>query len=179
MTNEQAIKMLKSKMDGHADTSYEWAETIRMAIKALEQQPCEDCVSRQAVKSIMVRWKFNSMNAYLEADYEIDKLPSVTPQPCNDYISRQAVINAIANTCFWLSSGDWNELMECINSVPSVTPQPKTGHWIKYQKPWGGMQGWKCSNCKNHYDISDAYTMIPYNYCPNCGSRMMGAENDK
>ena len=34
---EEAIKMLKSKMDGHTDTSYEWAETVRMAIKALEQ----------------------------------------------------------------------------------------------------------------------------------------------
>lgn len=39
MTREEAIKMLKSKMDGHTDTSYEWAETVRMAIKALEQEP--------------------------------------------------------------------------------------------------------------------------------------------
>lgn len=37
MTREEAIKMLKSKMDGHTDTSYEWAETVRMAIEALEQ----------------------------------------------------------------------------------------------------------------------------------------------
>ena len=37
MTSEKAINMLKSKMDGHTDTSYEWAETVRMAIKALEQ----------------------------------------------------------------------------------------------------------------------------------------------
>lgn len=45
MTNEEAIKMLKSKMDGHTDTSYEWAETVRMAIKALEQTtwiPCSE-----------------------------------------------------------------------------------------------------------------------------------------
>ncbi len=39
MTREEAIKMLKSKMDGHTDTSYEWVETVRMAIKALEQEP--------------------------------------------------------------------------------------------------------------------------------------------
>ena len=39
MTREEAIKILKSKMDGHTDTSYEWAETVRMAIKALEQEP--------------------------------------------------------------------------------------------------------------------------------------------
>lgn len=39
---EKAIKMLKSKMDGHTDTSYEWAETVRMAIKALEQESVLD-----------------------------------------------------------------------------------------------------------------------------------------
>lgn len=41
MTREEAIKILKSKMDGHTDTSYEWAEAVRMAIKALEQEPRE------------------------------------------------------------------------------------------------------------------------------------------
>ena len=38
MTNQEAINMLKNKMDGHTDTSYEWAETVRMSIKALEQE---------------------------------------------------------------------------------------------------------------------------------------------
>ena len=37
MTREEAIKILKSKMDGSVDTSYEWAETVRMAIEALRQ----------------------------------------------------------------------------------------------------------------------------------------------
>ena len=44
MTREEAIKILKSKMDGHTDTSYEWAETVRMAIKALEQETILDKV---------------------------------------------------------------------------------------------------------------------------------------
>ena len=35
MKRDEAIKILKSKMDGSIDTSYEWAETIRMAIEAL------------------------------------------------------------------------------------------------------------------------------------------------
>ena len=46
MTREQAIRILKSKMDGNVDTSYEWAEAVRMAIEALKQQPiihCEEC----------------------------------------------------------------------------------------------------------------------------------------
>ena len=37
MTREEAIKILKSKMDGNTDTSYEWCECVRIAIKALEQ----------------------------------------------------------------------------------------------------------------------------------------------
>ena len=37
MTNSEAINILKSKMDGSVDTSYEWCEAIRLAIKALEQ----------------------------------------------------------------------------------------------------------------------------------------------
>ena len=53
-----------------------------------------------------------------------------------------------------------------------IINQQKEGHWIKYQEPWGGMQGWKCSNCENHYDVSSVYTIIPYNYCPNCGAKM-------
>ena len=38
MTREEAIAMLKSKMDGSVDTSYEWAETIRMAIEELQDR---------------------------------------------------------------------------------------------------------------------------------------------
>jgi len=47
MTREEAIKMLKSKMDGNTDTSYEWAETVRMAIKALELQERFERYTRQ------------------------------------------------------------------------------------------------------------------------------------
>ena len=38
MTREEAIKILKSKMDGSVDTSYEWAEAVRMAIEALSAE---------------------------------------------------------------------------------------------------------------------------------------------
>lgn len=39
ITREEAIAMLKSKMDGSVDTSYEWVETVRMAIEALKASP--------------------------------------------------------------------------------------------------------------------------------------------
>ncbi len=81
MTREEAIKMLKSKMDGHTDTSYEWAETVRMAIKALEQEITTendlevDCISRFEVTEII--------NEEWDTDIILDRieaLPSITPQ---------------------------------------------------------------------------------------------------
>lgn len=98
MTREEAVKMLKSKMDGHTDTSYEWAETVRMAIKALEQEPsedmttayligyyadkepCEDAISRQAALDCFTATKLKKFDFILYAREEIKKLPSVKPQ---------------------------------------------------------------------------------------------------
>lgn len=44
MTNQEAITMLKSKMNGSVDTSYEWTECVRLAVEALEKSerksPC-------------------------------------------------------------------------------------------------------------------------------------------
>ena len=59
----------------------EQKEALEMAIKALEQQPCEDCISRQAVLDI---WHTRYSNNREEND-EIQfkkiafELPSVTP----------------------------------------------------------------------------------------------------
>lgn len=53
-SEKDAIKMLKSKMDGHTDTSYEWAETARMSIKALEKESCEDAITlKDALKGLV------------------------------------------------------------------------------------------------------------------------------
>ena len=46
MTREEAIKILKSKMDGTVDTSYEWAEAVRMAIEALHKTEWIPCSER-------------------------------------------------------------------------------------------------------------------------------------
>ena len=42
----------------------------------------------------------------------------------SDLIDRQKVINAIANTNFYLSASDWEELMKAINSVPTAQAVP-------------------------------------------------------
>lgn len=48
ITREEAIAMLKSKMDGSVDTSYEWAETVRMAIEALQDKPTGEWIKYES-----------------------------------------------------------------------------------------------------------------------------------
>lgn len=88
MTTEEAIKMLEYiKHVGNGESEYKndaQAIAIDMAIKALEAQPCEDCISRQAVKETIF---VQGSAEILEIDFAkllllqraIKALPSVTP----------------------------------------------------------------------------------------------------
>lgn len=80
MNREEAIKIIKEcKEKGFKHTFYtldEYHEALDMAIKALEQEPCEDAISRQAVLDMM-QMRMGGKELY-KAVYE---LPPVTPQP--------------------------------------------------------------------------------------------------
>lgn len=63
----------------------EFNEILNLAIKALEQEPCEDAISRQALLNATVN-KNSVWNKITDSKGEnletiISKLPSVTPQP--------------------------------------------------------------------------------------------------
>lgn len=80
MTREEAIEAIKF---GHCDDMYyrkEYEEAVDMAIKALEQEPCEDCISRQAVKDILDARGVKAIMTFEYFKELLDKLPSVTPQ---------------------------------------------------------------------------------------------------
>lgn len=57
-------------------------------------------------------------------------------------------------------------LCKCVEGLPSVQPQPKTGHWI-------GADEWyhKCSECGevSHFRWYEGYI---YKWCPMCGAKM-------
>ena len=109
-------------------------------------------------------------------------------EPCGDAISRKVVLNKIKEVCFsrekeWIdfrvsqgSNGQRDFIIKFIESLPPVTPKPKTGHWNTYELAQGGInEKWlECSECM----WSNAL-LIPRNYCPKCGARMMEKEDDK
>jgi bacterioferritin (cytochrome b1) len=100
MTREEAIEMLKSKMDGNTDISYEWAETVRMAIKALEQEPCEDCVSRKAL--------IERIN-HAEENFKADNMESIGSDDGDPFVD--GVLSGVFN------------IREMVIQAPSVTLQ--------------------------------------------------------
>ena len=121
MTREEAIARLKVLTDYEYD---EDLEALEMAIEALEQQPCEDC------------------------------------------ISRQAVINCVTSNEFRY------KIVEDIKTLPSVTPKEKTGKWIDdgFYAEGHSEIVYRCSQC-NHCIIE--LSIEEYNFCPNCGARMV------
>ena len=84
MTKEEKIELLekeKAYMLSHGGDRQ--AIAIDTAIKALRQEPCEDCVNRQAVLNTLFYKSDNNCEVVLNKELQdrIKALPSVTPQP--------------------------------------------------------------------------------------------------
>ena len=100
MTIGEAIYELETNVDYKTEKI---KKACQIAIKALEQQPCEDCISRQAAIDIIERWL--SCDDYNEAErhimramqsvlYDLYDLPSVTPKSKSEYEHDHDVVKA-------------------------------------------------------------------------------------
>ena len=85
MTREEAIKKWIVPAIG-----WTWNEKrCKEIIKALEQEPCEDCISREKTMQIVRKW-FDRDAAPSDLKNEIEQLPSVPPKqrtgwiPCSE-----------------------------------------------------------------------------------------------
>ena len=126
MTREEAIKELEE--DKALYMPEEWIESLDrdtpdgrlitaldMAIKALEQEPCEDCCNGiQTEKAKLCQKSY---------------LAGMEHGTCEDAVSRQAVIKEL--DWAW-AKGIFNPKSLIVN-LPPVNPQPKIGHWIEEQ----------------------------------------------
>ena len=87
MTIDEALETLKDTRAGlycAADGNPTiYAEALEMAIKALEQEPYEDCISRAWLKEAIHNFYYGLKHTPTEEDIQayIDAAPSVTPQP--------------------------------------------------------------------------------------------------
>lgn len=153
MTREEAYSILHNGLV-NAPSEHDWCMAFDMAIKALEQEPCDDTVSREVFKQVM--W---------ERDTAIEQLRKLgyglgqKIEPCDDCVSRQEVEKSLRCGCAY---DIWN--------LPSVLPKREHGEWIEVhplQEDDGG--AYMCSKCRcGHPCIDPDY----WKYCPNCGAEM-------
>ena len=126
----EILNEVRKKECAYKYTKEEVNEAIDQAIKALEQQPCDDCISREAV----IEWL---------KDKDVIKMK---------YQEENA--------------------RRGLASLPSVTPQPKIGHWIIIDDCEQFIA--KCSECGR---IEDSRMINKYPYC-HCGAKMLQADSE-
>lgn len=71
MTREEAIEELRSALNTYAGIEID-DRALEMAIRALEQESCEDAISRQEVEALLAKYSFNRPGWYTFA-YQMAK----------------------------------------------------------------------------------------------------------
>lgn len=172
MTREIAEKIVKGitdKIECNTADIDDWAEFwgftreeyedfLEMAIEALQQEPCEDVISRAEVLShAKTEWGNGHEQPfdYVEVDV-IKQLPPVTPQYTEAEIQRmQELEQAGIQKAYELGKAE----------------QQKMGHWITVDK---GLKvtSFKCSECGRTVRDDTGYDVTKdYPYC-HCGAKM-------
>lgn len=164
MTLEEAIKHAEEV----AEENQRVVDTKDVTIDMLF---CDD----EEIKERLTNYKRCAEEHRQLAEWLKDYKRLLEQQSREDCISRQAAIDALTKT-----SGIRGDTLKALYDLPSVNPRPKTGHWIGHREhcenlgvmPSGlGAYEW-CSNCDCGIDVRE-WHRNNYNYCPNCGCRMV------
>ena len=160
MTLDEAINIIKSECyvfnPLNFDRSTKINTALDVAIKALDQEPCEDVMvihTKGLDEEIRCAMCTNSMKSNRGCDG-----------------------GCVVNECMY------REVMNTIENhiVPPVIPTRKKGKWInKSHTSDCGIKfvASECTCCgkKTFFDCDQ----LVYNYCPNCGAEMEGEKESK
>ena len=178
MTKEEREKAIVHGKEQLEVFSGEHAEFIKLAIEALEKEPDEDAVSRQA--SIPKEWQdtFKDVDDFIEFIWD-----RVDTSDFEDSFT-SPVVNAEPNELFKVTASDKREqlydlFVEMIKreNALSVTPTRKVGKWVKHDT--GHSIYYDCSLCGCAAPCTETADKILWklsNYCPDCGAKMQEVE---
>ena len=137
---------------GTTGTDHCEADCVRAVIEALEQEPCNDCVSREEIKQV-VRGLATEC-AFDRPSFDTKEGYKVIPTKYHKGYE-QALI----------------DIEEKIKALPPVQPKQEPvihAKWEKFCTKDGYLSYLECSNCSQ---VSNQI-LLTYNYCPHCGARM-------
>lgn len=169
MTNEEAINEIEklddwiSKQPSLLEDWCKTSDALYIATQALKAQPCEDCISREAVDKLsrdlvhVTRDKADFLCNFWEG---LNALPSVKPTYTDEEIDKMQT----------LEQAYVDKMVEL--AVEKVK-RPK-GKWIEVDPLGTGDKAYMCSECETgDWDV----TIGEYKFCPYCGAEMEGVED--
>lgn len=148
MTKEEAIKILKFQRGYFCDLKgCQEQQAFTMAIKALEQQLCEDCISRSSITEIL-----NKMDRYV-AD-ELTLCDTERKFPKNEVFIVDDVYE------------------EIVEGPPSIKLRQRIGEWRRMSDlPEDEDDRYQCSRCGNVVHYLSKENLYTFNrWCGRCGS---------
>ena len=134
MTAKEAVKQINENCY-FASISEKTKQALDMAIKALEQQPSDDCISRKAViehiceskECYKEECKGRTLKRCPDLQWVFD-LPSVTPrtnlaETSQDCISRAKALDTLKTSFLGMSFERYKKAKRMFEQLPSVTPK--------------------------------------------------------
>lgn len=180
MTNEEAIEILNNWSPWQDIGDYDrFRDALDIAIQALEQQPCEDCISRQtaidAIKKIHPVDTEYDCTLYDKIDvmYMLEDLPSVTPsynlEPYSERLWKNAYERgkADAEQTRWIpvserlpEEGQKVLVTDIFESVTTAICFKENPFWREMVVAWQPLpepykpQKKECADCKHYGKLS-------------------------
>lgn len=195
MTREEAIKKIKSlchdcvEFPHCVNTDPDCFKALEIAIEALEQDSCEDCISREEVCDYIAEFVNHEYATDREREMVkhiiggIQHLPSIQPTTkenlvVGDCISRQAVLDLVEDMTDQFGVEHRVITEGVISMLPPVTPKP-----MQVDLEGDGYSDGKlvydygkCPKCGWQFEYGEKDWEEPY--CCHCGQRLKWFESE-
>ena len=138
MTNEEAMKILKGAIKKPNTKDGYLGQALGMAIRALEQQPCEDCISREEVIKLLEK------EDWADTVTGVLVLPLVQPQrkwiPCSERLPNEFV-DVLCNTDseeIFIATylGKMNDGTDCFDDNNGMMCEGNIIAWMPLPEPY-------------------------------------------
>lgn len=141
-------------------------EALDMAIKALDQEPCDNAVSRQDVLDLAKKGILISNGNYKSVRKAINELPSVNPQPCQEKWIDEDDNRYICKECEYAHKPQKEPCEDEYIKVPKKALKYRTAGMVAYNVEW----------LKDHFDLERAVICGVQQPCDNAVSRQAGID---
>ena len=160
--------------------TWEMADNCIPAANRHECSVCHDAAQVLANGAELLSFYCPNCGAMMQEDKIV-----VTPQgkvgkAMNKYIDINALGIGKANPAVFENpeyANGWNSAIKILENAPAADVAPvRHGRWLLEREPDGKPFCFHCSVCDS--DFHYIGITVAYDYCPNCGAKMDGGEND-